>query len=276
MPDSQHQRKVSVEDLLHLKRAERPGPEFWANFEHELRQKQLTALMEKRSWWQGVPQLFARRAYLPLGATAILAFTFVSIKYSAPLPVAQVGPSPAASAPAVRVEGETQIPQAAALAVSSPLLNHNDQATQRMDDRASVVMATSLPVPLASEERSMAAPEGSAESPSARTIAANLAHLEQSEPELMSAMLGNRLSASSRVQAVSAPAQELASLSTSASKRNRILANYSDRPLNPEPTAPDLVRERLSRRLGDADYAERFSRIGLKGDQVSLGLTIKL
>jgi len=92
----------------------------------------------------------------------------------------------------------------------------------------------------------------------------------------MSAVLGNRLSAPGRTHTVSAPLQELASLSTSASKRNRILANYSDRTLNPEPTAPDLVRERLSRRLGDTDYAERFNRIGLKGDQVSLGLTIKL
>jgi len=274
MPDSPQRRKVSVEDLLHLKRAERPGPEFWANFEHELRQKQLTALMRKRSWWQEVPQLFARRAYLPLGATAILTFTLISIKYSTPLHVVQIQASPSVAAPAVRVEGEMQASPAAALTVSSPLLNHNDQATQRMDDRAPVV-ANLLPIALVNVEQPAAA-SNLGESPSARTIAANLAHLEQSEPELMSAVLGNRLSASSRVQTVSAPTQELASLSTSASKRNRILASYNDRLLNPEPTAPDIVRERLSRRLGDADYVERFSRIGLKGDQVSLGLTIKL
>jgi len=94
MPESHQPRKVSVEDLLRLKRAERPGPEFWASFEHELRQKQLTALMQKRSWWQGVPQIFARRAYVPLGAAAILTFTLISIKYSTPLQVAQVEPLP--------------------------------------------------------------------------------------------------------------------------------------------------------------------------------------
>jgi hypothetical protein len=75
---------------------------------------------------------------------------------------------------------------------------------------------------------------------------------------------------------VEAPVVELAALSGNATKRSRLLATYNERQLNPEPTAPDLVRERLSRRLGDADYAERFSRIGLKGDQVSLGFTIKL
>ena len=41
-------------------------------------------------------------------------------------------------------------------------------------------------------------------------------------------------------------------------------------PLNPEPTAPESVRERLARRLGDPDYTERFTQIGLKGVQVSL------
>jgi hypothetical protein len=54
------------------------------------------------------------------------------------------------------------------------------------------------------------------------------------------------------------------------SKRNRLLAHYNDRQLNAEPAAPDAVRERLARRLDDSDFNDRFSRIGLKGDQVSL------
>jgi len=77
MPHFKQRPKVTIEDLIRLKRDERPAAEFWVNFDHELRQKQLTALLEKRAWWQELPQLFMRRAYLPVGATAILAFTFV-------------------------------------------------------------------------------------------------------------------------------------------------------------------------------------------------------
>ena len=46
-------RPVSVEDLLRLKRAERPPDSFWADFDRQLRAKQLAALVEKRPWWQG-------------------------------------------------------------------------------------------------------------------------------------------------------------------------------------------------------------------------------
>ena len=42
---SDHQKPVSLEDLLRLKRAERPAPEFWVQFERELRAKQLAALV---------------------------------------------------------------------------------------------------------------------------------------------------------------------------------------------------------------------------------------
>ena len=71
MPELDQRPKVTIEDLLRLKRAERPAAEFWTNFVRELRQKQLTALLEKRPWWQELPQILARRAYLPVGATAI-------------------------------------------------------------------------------------------------------------------------------------------------------------------------------------------------------------
>lgn len=78
-----HQKPVSLEDLLRLKRAERPAPEFWVQFERELRAKQLAALVAKRPWWQ---TLTARalaglsRYHLPLGATAVLALTFLSVR----------------------------------------------------------------------------------------------------------------------------------------------------------------------------------------------------
>ena len=72
------------------------------------------------------------------------------------------------------------------------------------------------------------------------------------------------------MQNASLPVNDLASLPTHASKRSRLLAQYSDRQLSPEPTAPAFVRERLSRRLGDPEITDRISRIGLRGDAVSL------
>ncbi len=44
-------RKVSVEDLLQLKRHERPSPEFWNQFDRQLREKQLRALVKREPWY---------------------------------------------------------------------------------------------------------------------------------------------------------------------------------------------------------------------------------
>ena len=75
--------RVTVEDLLHMKRTERPPPEFWAGFERELRQKQLAALVERRSWWHGPAATLNRFGWLrlPVGAMAVLAVTLVSIRH---------------------------------------------------------------------------------------------------------------------------------------------------------------------------------------------------
>ena len=48
------QRPVSLEDLLRLKRAERPPAEFWQDFDRQLRAKQLAALVQSRPWWQEI------------------------------------------------------------------------------------------------------------------------------------------------------------------------------------------------------------------------------
>lgn len=275
MPNSDQRPKISVEDLLRLKRAERPAPEFWTNFESELRQKQLTALLDKRPWWQEMPQFLARRAYLPIGAAAILAFTLVSVKFYAPAQIAQAGVL--AAGPASH-ETAAPAPALVSASVSSPLVNRREPAVSAVNDRTAVAaIAAESPPSIDTIElmpRLLAPRE--VETPSARSIAANLAVLEQSEPELVNAVMGSRLSPPARVQTAAAVVTELASVPTNASKRNRLFAQYNDRQLSPEPTAPDIVRERLARRLGDNEIADRLSRIGLKGDQVSLGLTLRL
>ena len=85
-PEPSEAGKVSLEQLLRLKRAERPAPEFWARFEQDLRAKQLAAIVEKRPWWVALRLPLATRVLsrwtvqLPLGAAAVLALSFVVVR----------------------------------------------------------------------------------------------------------------------------------------------------------------------------------------------------
>jgi len=213
MPSSEPRPKVTIEDLIRLKRAEQPAPEFWNNFERELRQKQLAALLEKRPWWQTLPQVLTRRTYLPLGATALLAFTLVSLKYHAPV---QLTPAltVAVAAPVLASTPTANAP--AAVAVSAPVASAPIEHHESVAPAA--VVAASVPA-AASEMMSTLVAPPTVESPSARSIAANLARLEQTEPELVSAVLGNRLSPPARAQAAAVNATELASVPVDGSKR---------------------------------------------------------
>lgn len=74
---------VTIEDLLRIKRAERPPAEFWAQWERELRAKQLAAIVEERPWWQIHVPVYVRRMVkwqLPVGAAAVMALTFVTLR----------------------------------------------------------------------------------------------------------------------------------------------------------------------------------------------------
>jgi hypothetical protein len=78
------------------------------------------------------------------------------------------------------------------------------------------------------------------------------------------------LSAPARTQAV-APTEELASIPTHATRRNRLLARYEGRQLSPEPAPPEVVRQRLARRLGDIE-SDRGSRLAREIDAFSTPL----
>ena len=267
--------KVTLEDLLQLKRAERPADDFWNGFERELRQKQLTALIEKRPWWQAVPLFLSRRAYVPLGATAILAFTLVSVKFYSPSQIAQIEEAsmalPTELAPAAAPVAPASISAPVAQA-SSPLVNRHEDAQIRLENAAARAAAVEVAQsPSRVEVLPMLSAAPAVETPSSRSIAANLARLAQSEPELLDSVIGSRLSpVSARAQTASLESTELSTVPTGPSTRSRLLAQFSDRQLEPAPTAPAIVRERHARRLADSELNDRITRVGLRGDQVSL------
>lgn len=261
MPELNQRNKVTVEDLLRLKRAERPDAEFWTKFERELREKQLTALIEKRPWWQDLPQVFARRAYLPVGATAILAFTLVSVKFYAPTP--QLAPVESIPMGAPTPLGREVAAPAAA--VSSPLVNRSDSTASEAEDDSPVAVVAASPAAPAEvvELMPLLVAPPLAEKPSDRLLAANLNRTESAGADFGSPDLSSRLSAPNRAAAPAA--DELASIPTGSTRRNRLLARYEGRQPSPEPSLPDVLKQKLARRLGDTD-SERSSRMAREID----------
>lgn len=245
--------KVTIEDLLRLKRSEHPEAEFWTGFERELRQKQLTALLEKRPWWQGLPQMLARHAYLPMGATAILAFTLVSVKYYEVPQLTQPATNP--PAPADHLVSSPIAP------VSSPLVNRSKigapvqtaviMAESPHTASASVAAVELMPAPAASGETG---------SPSHRLLAMNFNALAGAAAGFAQEDLNSLPSIPARVQAP-VVTDELASVPTDSDRRIRLLASYDGRRLRPEPAPPAVVRERLARRLGETETSDRSNRL---------------
>jgi len=264
MADHRHTPKVTIEDLLHLKRAERPGPEFWVGFERELRQKQLAALVERRSWWHNLQGAFSPRLYLPVGAAAALAFTLFTVRYGVPVFSAL---QPAVSGQA----GGTAAVATAAIPAPVVVAPHTDAAGPQIDDRTAVAANVALSERLP-ERATQLTPWGApatTETPSARSVAATIASLEQTQPELANLAMGGRISTGNHLQTATGRSSEFAQVAAVASKRSRLLAQFDDRRFTPEPQAPEVLRERLVRRMAyTEDNSERFNRVDLQANRV--------
>jgi hypothetical protein len=267
MPHSDPRSRVTIEDLLRLKRAERPDPEFWNKFEAELRQKQLAALVERRRWWQSLPQVFVRRAYVPIGAAAVLTISLVSVRTFTPtelVPQEEIHPLQSrvvATAPSAAIAPTVE----QVLQASSGQLAEVAEPEQA----AAVQLSEKMPAQTGDLVPWSARPS---DSPSARSIARNLASLEQTEPELVNSLLPTRVTDVASAQQAALNVAEIAAVSTaaSASRRTRLLAAMGDRQFTPDPAAPEVVRERLARRLGDTELTGGWTRVGVKADRVSL------
>jgi hypothetical protein len=265
MRPSEPRPKITIEDLLQLKRSERPSPEFWSKFERELHQKQLAALVQRRAWWQSLPQLLTRRAYIPVGATAVLAFTLISVRYST------------TSATTARVEEQTDIPVSVThhvAAVPAPVAVAPAPAEPvelpKIDDRTAVAANATLSEQLP-EHATHLAPWSAPmqpDTPSAATIAATIATLEQTQPELANVVLGGRVPSGNHLETAVARTAELAGVAAVTSKRGRLLAQFNDRHFTPEPQAPEVLRERLARRMASEEINDRFSRVDYQADRV--------
>lgn len=273
-------RPVTLEDLLRLKRAERPAPEFWEQFDRELRAKQLAALVQKRPWWQELPRVFGgiRRYHLPLGAAAVLAVTFVTVRDFSPAPKpAKVDPSaPVAEIPTAIASEEPSVARPVDVA---PVPETRVAATENAGSEtltaaelanateASAAGSSSRVIPLLVGTLEPASPEDTI-TPSARYIAANLAAVEATEAAAVRGLLGKARTFDARV-ATSRPAtiEPLQQMTHPSEVR---LARYrSPMVVTVAEDAGERTGERVARRISGDRLYEHIGRIGARGDSVS-------
>lgn len=91
--------RPTLEDLLQLKRNERPRPEFWDEFNRGLREKQLAALVKQPRGWARLRPIFVRsfRWSVPATVAAVATFGFVRHLVIAPGVLAEQAPAPASA-----------------------------------------------------------------------------------------------------------------------------------------------------------------------------------
>lgn len=261
---------VTLEDLLRVKRAERPHPEFWAEFEREMRTKQLAAIVEPRPWWAPFIRIGARfsRYPVPVGAAAILALSFVTVRE-----YRQVGatshydmPVATTSAMAPLAVAQPEVATPSRLAVPAP------SAAQLSDDESAALEAADADALASTGQRShvvelaQTAPAVTEPTPSARYIAANLAAVQAADPRLVEEVFG----APQRAMEVRQPVRDpLAQISSPGeSRRSRLLATA----LPAVAEAADITvgsSDRIARRLTEERLYDTISRVGVKGDRVA-------
>lgn len=265
MSESRPDRRITVEDLLRVKRAERPPADFWTAFERELRTRQLAAAVEKRRWWFALPRVFAglSRYQMPVGAAAVFAVTFLTIREYREPGIRSVADTPAAAV-SVQVDdanaraGEEVVELAVINVTPRPVVhrtNPTPAAPAEEHDFSPTLPWTGL-VGAERLDREL--------SPSERSIAANLA---AAEPEL-TRVLGRVTTLRMGEAAQREPLAQV--VSPREQRRQRLfsydgqLAGYSA--ADHEAVAP----ERVASRLDESELYESVRRLSGEGDRLTL------
>lgn len=297
---------MTIEKLLQLKRAERPAPEFWSQFEQELRAKQLAAIVEKRPWWMALrlPALSPalRRFQLPVGAAAVLVVTFLIVSErglpgprsinTQPAEVASAGSVSDVSTLRVPLIAATATPPVASPEKSEPLVPRSVLAEVKLN-----VEVVASPSPLIAETRArVSEPAGLMEmipwaasfrveaKPSAPRTPTDYAELPQvyfasavlpghefdfnGRVDLEPVMLSKRVAATAKP----VTAQAVSSLSSREVRRNRILSTLSVADAGAEGERSKLMqgREMLVSALDDSGLSDGVRRLGMGGDRLTL------
>ena len=273
MMNRENKRTVTLEDLLRLKRAERPAADFWNQFDRELRAKQLAAIVEKRPWWRRLSVRGAwasfSRYQLPLGATAVLAITVLSVReYRRPdAPATANVAEKSLSASKTQVVG-TLAPAvasqvvASAVETSSVAVLENSGSMGATNEFAPSAAFTGTDATADNSEREFTA--------ASRFIATNLALAKASDPSVAQTMLGSARgfetrALPTRTRAVDPLAQMI---SPSDARRSRLLTASAVAAVSLNNAQPARTMEIRSRHLSDEQLYDTISRFGARGNSV--------
>jgi hypothetical protein len=266
MSSAPPRRPVTVEDLLRIKRAERPPAEFWSEWDRQLRTKQLAAILDKRPWWRDVLPRFGAalgRYHLPIGATAIVALTFLTVREYR---TANSGINLPVATPVARVDAqssESGATDAGSLAAAR-------QATNVARDE--VVAASDQPQAISRKVNLLPASRDSAADamsrPAAREIAANLAVARATDPGLariLKSVAGYELSAP-RVQ-TEEPLARVAALHDTRQGRLQVFATNAIYAPGTNSAVSRFHDRQVSSLSEDQLYESIDHRLGAKGDR---------
>lgn len=294
MPDHSESRKVSLEEVLRLKRLERPEPAFWDQFEKQLREKQLAAIVAKRPWWRldfGKMMAGVARARVPVGAAAVLTLTFLVVHENrAPTPAvdpstAQEGlvsdTSMALETTDLAVAGTTIAPSRMPLAeagaadavvvasadTSSDVQSPSYASTGESPDTRSAAARSNRMMPWVGNGAD--SPANALASGVTRSLEPMLVKLQEAHIDLPAVGPGRALQVAT-ASANSLPNEEpLAMLAGPANSQRARLASYVTAAFNLEnrrsTTADHRARERAISRLSDEELYSSVSRIGVAG-----------
>jgi len=271
MKETERPTKVTLEDLLQLKRAERPPAEFWPEFEQELRAKQLAAIVQMRPWWRTwVSRKSLVRLCMPLGAAAVVAMTFSSIRGFGPHAVSSGPVTSRATTDTVALNASTADVKDVAV-VSREKSETNPVAAVNMTSVLDTKSGPADPAPIQAIEVAATTNEGAAHIVT-RAFAPTPLMQVLTEPTLMQ-MVGRAISVSSQTVAPRTPITEpLAQVATPRDNRRARLLAYS---VTFDPHAADSSdavrsRDRITHRLSDEAIYDSITRLGLNADRVSI------
>lgn len=264
--------QVTVEQLLRLKRTERPAPEFWQQFDRAMRVKQLAAIVEPRPWWAPFIRVGTKvaRYQLPVGATAILALTFVTVReYQMPEPDVTY------RAPVAELKIDTM----PGPAVTAALPAQNDTAALVQDAAAAPAVAPkSSPVAggMQLAQTTASPPEAirNDDSPAARAIAANLAAVKASSPELVPMIervpgMDDFINTPARNTPVVDPLARMQAPSESRRTARLLASALPSAQFASAGPAETMPGDRIERRLNEDRLYDNISRFGVKADRVA-------
>jgi len=274
---------VSIENLLQLKRAERPPAEFWSEFDKELRAKQLVAIMERRPWWASWRRILPGlvRHPVPTGAAAALILTFLGFQHLHSNATRAGAADPLASgpkAPAAEIERPV-VPVALELAAAPAPSNRLPAVAPALAASAPVQLgATAQDGSSATSERvdplaALAEAAGFAPASSLRLVPVNFAATPMDSPEAARNLFGQTPAfvAGNHFQAMRVPVLDpLARMSPPSNERRaRILAEVVPAAAAVGDTT-SVLSDRLIRRLSDERLDESISRYGASADRFSV------